>query len=168
MRPHGIYAAVDPTDPEAFSQCDRCGFIRNRTDLVWQDAWAGMQIYNIQVLVCKDRCYDRPQEQLRTIILPPDPLPVQDARVPNFTYEENGPVQSTLATNVAQGVMVLPLADATGFEVGNLIWVQLNNANFAQEQVTGVDLVNNLISILSPLPFSAPYDGAVSVSNVGA
>lgn len=88
MRPHGKYANVDPTNPEAFAQCDRCGFWRNRTDLVWQNQWAGTHLYNIQILVCTDRCYDNPQEQLRTIILPPDPPPVLNARVPDFAYEE--------------------------------------------------------------------------------
>ena len=57
-------------------------------DLVWQYAWSGTHLYNIQVLVCRDRCYDLPNEQLRTIILPPDPPPILNARVPNFAYEE--------------------------------------------------------------------------------
>lgn len=88
MRPHGKYARVDPQDPEAFGQCERCGFWRNQSDLVWQVEWAGTHLYNTGTLVCSDRCFDTPQEQLRTIILPPDPLPVLNARVPNFAYEE--------------------------------------------------------------------------------
>ena len=88
MRPHGKYAAVNAQDPTAFAVCDRCGFWRNRTDLVWQIEWSGVRLYNIQILVCRDRCYDTPQEQLRTIIIPPDPPPVLNARVPNFAYEE--------------------------------------------------------------------------------
>lgn len=88
MRPHGKYARVDPRNPEAFAQCDRCGFWRNRTDLVWQTEWAGTHIYNIRILVCSDRCFDTPQEQFRTIILPPDPPSVINARVPDFAYEE--------------------------------------------------------------------------------
>jgi hypothetical protein len=88
VRPHGKYAKVDPNNPEAFAQCDRCGFWRNRTDLVWQVDWAGTHLYNKQILVCTDRCFDKPQEQLRTIILPPDPPPVVNARVPDFAYEE--------------------------------------------------------------------------------
>ena len=74
MRPHGKYARVNPQNPENFAQCDRCGFWRNGSDLVWQDEWSGTHLYNIRILVCSDRCYDRPQEQLRTIILPPDPI----------------------------------------------------------------------------------------------
>lgn len=87
MRPHGKYASVNPQDPVAFSQCDRCSFWYNRTELSWQSQWAGQQLFNIQILVC-DRCLDVPNEQLRTIILPPDPPPVLNARVPDFAYEE--------------------------------------------------------------------------------
>lgn len=88
MRRSAKYTKVDATDPVAFAQCDRCGFWRNRTDLVFQNAWAGTHLYSTGDLVCADRCYDIPNEQLRTIILPPDPPPVINARVPNFAYEE--------------------------------------------------------------------------------
>lgn len=92
------YARVDPTNPESFSQCDRCSFWRNRSDLVWQVEWAGMSLFSQGFLVCADRCYDIPQEQLRTIILPPDPPPVVNARVPNFDYEEQTPMIYQFAT----------------------------------------------------------------------
>lgn len=141
--------------------------MRNRSDVVWQLAWAGQHIYNTQVLVCKDTCYDIPNEQLRTIVLPPDPPPILNARPPNFTYEEEGPVQSTLSADVAQGVTLLPVVSATGFEVGNLVWVQLNNATFAQMSVSAVDTTLNTLSLAAPLPFSAPYTGSVTVSIVG-
>lgn len=86
------YAKVDPTNPEVWAQCDRCGFWRNGSDLVYQVEWAGMSLYNNQVLICADRCFDTPNEQLRTIILPPDPPPIVDARVPDFDYEEQTPM----------------------------------------------------------------------------
>lgn len=92
MRPHGKYARVSSSDPIAFAQCDRCSAWRNRTDLVWQVGWAGQKLFNQQVLVCFDRCFDVPNEQLRTIILPPDPPPVLNARVPDFAYEEQIPL----------------------------------------------------------------------------
>ena len=90
MEPHGKYANVDAGNPEAFAQCDRCGFWFNRTDLVFQTQWAGTHLYQTGALVCTtgNRCFDIPQEQLRTIVLPADPLPVINARVPNFAYEE--------------------------------------------------------------------------------
>lgn len=87
MRPHGKYAKVDPAYPRAFAQCDRCSFWFNHDDLQWQYEWAGTSLMNIRVLVCR-RCLDKPQEQFRTIILPPDPPPIINARPPNFLYEE--------------------------------------------------------------------------------
>lgn len=108
MRPHGKYARVSQSSPESFAVCDRCGFFRNSSDLVWQDQWAGTQIYSNQILVCKDRCYDQLQEQLRTIILPPDPMPVLDARVPSFDYEEQIPLISQLPTPPANFVNTNP------------------------------------------------------------
>ena len=84
------YTRVSTTDPEAFAQCDRCGMWFNRSALVWQYEWAGNQLYNTGALVCATgpHCYDLPQEQFRTIILPPDPPPIVNARVPDFDYEE--------------------------------------------------------------------------------
>lgn len=166
MRPHGKYARVDAANPEAFAQCDRCGFWRNRGDLVWQIQWGGVNLYNQQLLVCKDRCYDTPNEQLRTIILPPDPPPIINARPPNFTYEENGPVQTTLTATVAQGVTVLPVNSATGFVVGNNVWIQLDNATYGRETLAGVDTVGNTLTLSAPLPFSAPITGSVTVASI--
>lgn len=82
------YARVDAQNPEGWAVCDRCQFWRNRSELVWQIEWAGNSLYSKGILVCQDRCFDKPQEQFRTIILPPDPPPIVNARVPNFAYEE--------------------------------------------------------------------------------
>jgi hypothetical protein len=81
-------AFADPTNPQAWGVCDRCGDWRFHHDLVWQMAWGGTHLYNQRLLVCYDKCYDTPQEQLRTIILPPDPPPILNARPPNFAVEE--------------------------------------------------------------------------------
>ncbi len=86
MRPHG-HARVDPNNPEGFGECDRCGRWFNLVDLQFQFQWAGTHLQNLRALVCRP-CLDVPQEQLRTIILPPDPPPLLNARVPNFEYEE--------------------------------------------------------------------------------
>ena len=88
--PRPKYAKVNELNPEAWAQCDRCGGWFNRSDLVYQYQWGGMQLYSTGALVCTvgPRCYDTPNEQLRTIIIPPDPPPIVNARVPNFDYEE--------------------------------------------------------------------------------
>ena len=164
MRPHGRRAAVNPSNPEAFAQCDRCGFWYNRSDLQWQYQWSGTHIYSLGILVC-DICYDIPQEQLRTIILPPDPPPVVNARPPNFTYEETGPVQTSLTASAPQGSNSLPVESVTGFVVGSYVWIQLNTGSFAEELLSGVDTVNNILTIVSPLPAVAPIYGSVTVSS---
>lgn len=169
MRPHGRHAIVSPTNPEAFAQCDRCGDWWNRSKLSWQYQWSGTHLYSLGVLVCPP-CLDVPFEQLRTIILPPDPPPVLNARPPNFTFEETGPVQGILASSSPAGSTTLTLRpanaqinDASAFVVGNYIWIQLNIGTFAQEQITNVDPVNNILTIASPLPALAPVNGTITV-----
>ena len=85
--PKPKYAHVDPTHPEGWGQCDRCSFWYDRSELRYEMQWGGAQLYNTEVIVCP-RCHDIPFEQLRTIILPPDPPPVRNARPPNFAVEE--------------------------------------------------------------------------------
>ena len=87
MEPSGKYTSVNPSDPAGFAICDLCGLRFNHHDLRWNYQWAGTTIYNTRSLRCW-RCVDVPQEQLRTIILPPDPMPIIEARVENFSYEE--------------------------------------------------------------------------------
>lgn len=61
-----------------------------------------MQLQNLNILVCPD-CYDKPQIQLKTIILPPDPLPVRNPRpepysveVPNYRVTQDGDRRVTM------------------------------------------------------------------------
>lgn len=93
--PRPRFACVDAANPEAWGQCDRCGFWYNVSDLAYQFEWAGQQLYDTGALVCVtgNNCYDTPNEQLRTIILPPDPPPIINARPPSFGYEEQMGVQ---------------------------------------------------------------------------
>lgn len=87
-RRQGKYVNVDVAGPIAAAMCDRCGQLYNRTELAFQYQWAGSRLYNTGDLVCIRRCLDVPTDQLRVVILPPDPPPVLNARVPNFAYEE--------------------------------------------------------------------------------
>jgi hypothetical protein len=61
--------------------------ISNHENMVWQWDWAGTSLVNKRVLVSVDEL-DEPQEQLRTIILPPDPPPVIYARPENYSIDE--------------------------------------------------------------------------------
>jgi hypothetical protein len=59
-------------------------------DLSWQYDFRGNSLKNLRLLVC-ERCLDEAQEQLRPVILPPDPVPVLDAR-PGTYYSQQGGV----------------------------------------------------------------------------
>lgn len=77
-RPHGR-ARVSSRAPEAAGICDRCGLLFSLSDLTWQFQWAGPQLQNLRLLVCRE-CNDVPQPQLKPRILPPDPMPRLNAR----------------------------------------------------------------------------------------
>jgi len=80
-------ARVSAKNPQAFGVCDRCGFWNNLVNLNWQHEWRGTTIQNIWIRVCR-RCLDVPQEQLRAIQLPADPVTVWQPRVENFADAE--------------------------------------------------------------------------------
>lgn len=67
------------SSPRALGICDRCGGLWNNIDLRWQYDWAGAQLQNKRVLVCPE-CYDIPNQQLRSILIPADPVPIQNPR----------------------------------------------------------------------------------------
>lgn len=71
----------------AFAVCDRCGFTYNHKDLHFQYDWRGAALQNIKLLVCNS-CTDVPQQQLRAIVLPADPAPIMNARVPDYVNME--------------------------------------------------------------------------------
>lgn len=73
-------ARTNPKNPEAHAICDRCSFRVNFVDLRVQFEWRGPILGPIGKIYVCDRCYDTPQEQLRAITLPADPVPIIDAR----------------------------------------------------------------------------------------
>ena len=76
-------ARVSSRSPRAAGQCDRCGFLYSHSDLRWQFDYAGAGLINKRMLVCR-RCEDLPQNQLRSFVIPADPVPIQNPRVPNY------------------------------------------------------------------------------------
>jgi hypothetical protein len=87
MRPHPRRARTDPTRPEAWATDDRTGFVGQQKNLRWQYEWNGTQLINKRVLVFSD-AYDTPNRQLGTIILPPDPVPIVNARPEQYAIDE--------------------------------------------------------------------------------
>ena len=125
MRPHGR-ARVSITKPQAFAVCDRCGFWYNHVDLVWQFDYAGAGLINKRILVCRRTCLDVPQNQLRAIVVPADPVPVLNARVQDFVD-----AQTDYRVTSGQDTVNYP----TGIPVPGQIQraTELNNLRVTQE-----------------------------------
>jgi len=100
MRPHGR-ASVSYRNPRAFGICDRCGFLYNHEQLQWQFDYAGAGLINKRILVCNP-CNDVPQNQLRAIVIPSDPTPIQNPRVQDYYFAET----TTIA--ISQGAQTDP------------------------------------------------------------
>lgn len=105
MRPHGR-AKVSARNPQAFGICDRCGILYNHNQLQWQFDWAGASLINKRILVC-DTCNDTPQQQLRAIVLPADPVPILNPRIQDYgTAETDYRTTQGNTTNTRTGIPV--------------------------------------------------------------
>lgn len=80
-------ARTSASSPQAHAICDRCGFRYNHVNLKWQFDWSGASLVNRRMLVCNS-CYDEPQQQLRAIVIPADPVPIQNPRIEYFVNAE--------------------------------------------------------------------------------
>lgn len=116
-RPHGR-ARVNPTAPEGFGTCDRCGLLYNLVDLPFQYEWRGDQLMNTWFRVCTVTCLDVPADFLRTIVLPADPEPLYQPRPEPYTADEAGGYVPPGPSNVWQlevGDGFFELEDGSGF-----------------------------------------------------
>lgn len=148
MRPHGR-ATVGRNNPRAWAVCDRCYFTYNHDQLRWQYQWIGPRVQNIRKLVCPS-CYDKPQENIRTIILPPDPIGIQNARPDDFVSDMNPMSGIGMSAN-----WTLP---QYGAAIGNLSGGGGLNAAFDNNPYKPSELcANNTIS-------NSSYDNYVGVN----
>lgn len=116
-RPHSN-AVANALNPEAWGQCDRCDQTWLHRQLRWDRQWQGTTLQSRGFLVCP-RCWDVPQRQLKTLILPPDPVPIMNARpehyateVPSFMSTIAGNNLTTMnGTNLTMMIDVTPLPD---------------------------------------------------------
>lgn len=116
MRPHGN-AQVSARAPRALGICQRCGFMYNLDNLQWQYDWQqGPRLKNIGIRVC-ETCLDTPQENGRTIVLPPDPVPVAFPLPEDYAGADNP--ASTVGYNVANAFFPQPL-QSLGGNIGNM------------------------------------------------
>lgn len=86
-RPHPRRAETDPSSPGGWSTCMRCGLITNLRKLQNQHDWRGLNIQALYIYVCSD-CLDDPQRQLGSIVLPPDPPGLLNARPEAYPADE--------------------------------------------------------------------------------
>src|SRR5581483_4737148 len=147
MRQHG-HARIDPRHPQALGICDRCGRMDNLRNLSWQ---YGPRLKNLRILCCAS-CLDRPQESGRTIVLPPDPVPVMNARPENYANADN-PL-SPLGYNVID--MFVP-GSSLGANIGTMTQNAGLDAAFAQApltlQSTGTSAFTTVTTALVNKPF---------------
>lgn len=104
-------AKINSRSPQAAAQCDNCGFIYSHSDLVFQREWAGNQLINTRQLVCR-KCNDVPNQQLRTLVIPADPMPVMNPRVPNWRAAETN-VRTTSGQNTVDPETGIPIPGTT-------------------------------------------------------
>jgi hypothetical protein len=87
MAQHGR-AIIEAWNARALGVCQRCGSLLNHDQLHWQWEYSGMKVINLRVLTC-ETCQDTPQRQLATIILPPDPTPIEFAVPEDYVRADN-------------------------------------------------------------------------------
>lgn len=89
-------ARTNPRAPQAKAVCDGCGEWRLHAELKPLMEYSGNALFWTGFLVCP-RCLDKPQDQFRTPILPPDPVPIVNPR-PEFFSLDRGQQGFTVFT----------------------------------------------------------------------
>ena len=174
-------AQTSSRNPRAFAVCDRCGLWYNHDRLRWQFDWRGASLMNTRVLIC-DTCYDTPQQQLRSIVVPSDPTPILNARTQDFVAAETD-YRVTSGQNTIDPVTGLPVpggavritqngeervTQQTGEPLGGLNQLPGTDWNVPAVIYDGTEIGlpynNNTVPFTGPL--SPPYNYAVQWNNV--
>jgi len=120
MRPRSHYQ-VDPANPRAKAVCDRCGQIWQLNMLKWQYEWTGPRLQNLRIFVCPP-CLDKPQPNIKTFVIPPDPIPVLNPRSEKYVLDD--------APLSAQGVSANFFQPQYGNRIGSMVGAAGINAPF--------------------------------------
>lgn len=121
-------ARTSARSPQAHAICDRCGFRYNLVDLSWQFDWRGASLQNIKLLVCNG-CNDDPQQQLRAIVIPADPMPVANPRTQDFVTAETN-------TRVTSGLNTVDPRTGLPIQGGNTRVTSLSNVATSNQRTT--------------------------------
>ena len=183
MRAHGR-ARVSSKNPQAFAICDRCAMLYNHVDLQWQFDWAGASLINKRMLVCRP-CLDTPQEQLRAIILPADPVPVVNPRVEPYAYDSTDyettseppiidpttgipiPQGQNIVTQDGQNVVMQPVGAPTGYTGNAVMPIQEGNVYAQNVPYLSVSSIGtNVITVTCSSPHGLVTNDQISVQGL--
>jgi hypothetical protein len=110
----------------SWGTCDRCGKLRDYCDLAWQTQWSGFQLINLRLLCCTVHagggCIDLPNETLRAIVLPPDPIPIQNPR-PGFYRVEEDQASQAMPPDGSKRILFTEDGEAITTESGQYLTV---------------------------------------------
>ena len=120
------HARVNSRNPSAIGVCQRCGFWYQRSQLVPQFQWAGVKLQNLDLYVCKRTCLDVPQPQLKTIVIPPDPLPIYRPFPENFA-ETVANFMATESPTFSGSDITTEAGDDIIWEIGDTLLPDPNN-----------------------------------------
>lgn len=183
MRPHGR-AQVSSKNPQAFAICDRCGFLYNHKDLGWQYDWGGASLINKRILVCRP-CMDEAQEQLRAIVLPPDPVPIINPRVEPYALDETNYTVTTsppiidpitgipipqfeyLLDENGQNFVEQPVGQPTGY-IGNAV-MPVQEGQLYAEPIPFLSILStgtNVITVTCSTPHGLATNDQISVQGL--
>lgn len=162
--PHGR-ARINPRHPQALGICQRCGFQYQRSQLNNQIQWQGFDIQQIGLWVCPD-CWDIPNENTRSIVLPSDPIPVYLPFPEPYSSEVDTPFATDVAVDAMTGATSLDLDDASGFSVDQQVCVTLNDGTYWTVTISGI--ASNTITFAPPLAYYASAGQQVCVVNGSA
>lgn len=115
---------------------------------------------NLRILVCRP-CMDKPQEQLRTIILPPDPEPVQNPRQEQYTQDDN-PISSigdNLGTLVQVGGLAAAFDSNTNKPFGQSACLFVSTVGYTN--TLGKDWTTDVTHVVSNIIIYAPNDAKI-------
>jgi hypothetical protein len=158
-RPHPKRARTNSRYPQAWATSDSSGFVGNHIDMAWQYDYNGTQLFNKRILRFRDEL-DTPQQQFRALVLPPDPVPIMNARPEPYSIDEAGPVTTQITVDAVQGDATLFVQAVTGLATSQPIIVYLDNGGFWSVTITGLGV--DSIGISVPLPSSCSVNQIVS------
>jgi len=90
MRRHPKWARTDPTSPRGWATDEKSGFVCNAEDMQMQYEWRGLKLMPTGIRSIA-AYLDKPQRQLGTIILSPDPVGLANARPEQYPIDEVWP-----------------------------------------------------------------------------